>query len=67
MFADTPSLLDASAINDWDIRNVQYTPGSTTLEDGNCFYGMFIRASVHPEFTKRTGTWNSEMTFIPSE
>ena len=45
---------DASAINDWDISNV------TNFGD------MFGGCSSHPEFTKRTGTWDKYGTFTPT-
>ena len=54
MFEGCTSLVDASAINDWEIKNV------TT------FNRMFYRAPSHPSFTKRSGTWNSSGTFVPS-
>ena len=53
MFADNASLSDASAINDWNISSV------------TDFGQMFAGTPVHPEFTKRTGTWESDGTFTP--
>ena len=53
MFFDNSLLEDASAINDWNITNVTN------------FNNMFNNVSVHPEFSKREGTWNNG-TFIPS-
>ena len=53
-FEEVTSLEDASAINDWNI-----SPTAT-------FMNMFYKTSVHPEFTKVTGTWNSAGTFTPS-
>ena len=53
MFADNASLSDASAINDWNISSV------------TDFGQMFDRTPVHPEFTVRTGTWDTNGTFTP--
>ena len=54
MFWDNVSLTDASAINNWNINaNINFTY-------------MFINAPVHPEFTKVSGTWDSEGTFTPN-
>ena len=58
MFGRIEGLEDASGINDWDISAVTN------------FNGMFnLNGSlnpVHPEFTKRTGTWNNAGTFVPN-
>lgn len=54
MFNDCNQLSDASAINDWDITNVEN------------FNYMFIHCPSHPEFTKRSGTWDSNGTFTPT-
>ena len=51
MFSSCYKLIDASGINDWNIINV------------NDFTSMFSGCSVHPEFTKVTGTWNDNGTF----
>ncbi len=48
------SLVDASAINDWNIR-------SDAL-----FNYMFNKTPVHPTFTKYSGTWDSHGSFIPN-
>ena len=64
MFADSVSLTDASAINGWDIRNVIPDTSGGTSDIG--FNKMFAGSPVHPTFTLRTGTWNSNGTFIPS-
>ena len=53
MFYESNHLEDVSSINDWDISNV------TDFRD------MFWRVSMHPEFSKRVGTW-SDGTFTPS-
>ena len=54
MFCDNTSLVDASAINDWNINaNIGFT-------------AMFNNAPVHPEFTQVSGIWSSDGTFIPS-
>ena len=53
-FSACSSLEDASGINNWDISNV------------TDFTTMFYQTPVHPEFTKRAGTWNNKGTFIPS-
>ena len=53
MFSECTSLTDASAINDWEIGNVE------------SFNGMFYETPSHPNFTKRSGTWD-EGTFVPS-
>ena len=65
MFADSVSLTDASAINGWNIRNVVLGTGAESVDEG--FNHMFVGAPVHPTFTLRLGTWNSNGTFIPSE
>ena len=54
MFWDCDKLIDASGINDWNIINV------------NNFTSMFSGCSVHPEFTKVTGTWDNSGTFTPT-
>ncbi len=54
MFSDNFALTDASAINNWNINS------------GINFEGMFYHDTVHPEFTKVTGTWDSEGTFTPT-
>ena len=62
MFYGCRKLQDASGINNWDIGNVTN------------FTGMFFDCSsyehptgLHPEFTKRPGTWDDDYgTFIPS-
>ena len=53
MFSDCLKLQNASAINDWNIANVSN------------FSRMFYHCPVHPEFTKCSGTWDSEGTFYP--
>ena len=54
MFSSCYKLIDASGINDWNIINV------------NNFTSMFSGCSVHPEFTKVTGTWDNSGTFTPT-
>lgn len=54
MFNSFGSLTDSSPINDWNISS------STN------FTKMFYNTPSHPEFTKVSGTWNSEGTFTPS-
>lgn len=54
MFSYCDKLIDASGINDWNIINVRN------------FTSMFVRASVHPEFAKVTGTWDDSGTFTPT-
>ena len=53
MFAFCRNLTNSSAINDWDILKVTN------------FTYMFGSCSSHPEFTKRSGTWN-DGTFTPT-
>ena len=53
-FDGCTSLSDASGINDWDINMVTN------------FNKIFRNAPVHPEFTKRAGTWDANGTFTPS-
>ena len=54
MFADNYSLTDASAINNWNVNSsIDFTQ-------------MFYHDTVHPEFTKVSGTWDSEGTFTPN-
>lgn len=64
MFAHSVSLTDASAINGWNITGVIPSTGEETDSEG--FNRMFYRSPVHPTFTLRSGTWNSEGTFTPS-
>ena len=54
MFFENVSLTDASAINNWNIKS--------SID----FTGMFGHDSVHPEFTKVTGTWDENGTFTPN-
>ncbi len=76
MFKHVP-ISNASALNNWDINKVKATAGSS-VSSTNKFYQMFCRTiedsayyiecnatSVHPEFTKRPGVWNTQGTFIP--
>lgn len=51
MFDSCTGLTDASAINDWDITNVLI------------FTGMFNNLSIHPDFTKVSGVWESDGSF----
>ena len=56
MFNETTGLSDPSAINNWNINNVSANGG---------FDQMFYNSPSHPNFTRRSGTWN-DGTFIPS-
>ena len=51
MFTEYKQLTDASAIDNWDVRNVTY------------FTHMFQQSATHPNFTKVNGTWSSDGTF----
>ncbi len=54
MFYDNASLVDASAINDWNINaNIVFTE-------------MFNNSSVYPNFTRVVGTWSENGTFTPT-
>ncbi len=54
MFSGCTALEDASGINGWSInRNAN-------------FNNMFYDTPVYPDFTKVTGTWNNEGTFVPN-
>ena len=54
MFQDNVSLVDASAINNWNINSsIDFTK-------------MFYHDSVHPVFTKVSGTWDENGTFTPN-
>ena len=64
MFADSVSLTDASAINNWDIRNVVPSTGSEDDDEG--FNKMFSNSFTYPTFTLRPGTWTASGTFIPT-
>ena len=69
MFSGHPehqmALTDASAINDWDITKVSAKiPHGVSTYSG--FELMFWYCNVHPEFTKRTGTWDAFNTFTPT-
>ena len=54
MFYGCTNLQDASGINDWDIRKVTN------------FTNMFRNVPSHPEFTKVSGSWDSNGTFTPN-
>ena len=54
MFSNTTELQDASAINNWNIK-----------ANAN-FNKMFNSSPTHPEFTKVSGTWNNNGTFVPN-
>jgi len=54
MFQRCSSLNDASGINDWDINSTAN------------FMGMFCNTPSHPEFTKVSGSWDSNGTFTPN-
>ena len=54
MFGFCSNLQDASAINNWDINaDIDFT-------------NMFKNTTVHPIFTKVSGTWDSEGSFTPN-
>ena len=53
MFQGNP-ITDASGINNWNITKV------------TSFNSMFSGCPTHPEFTKVTGTWDSDGTFTPT-
>lgn len=59
------ALTDASAINDWDITKVS-TKISYVTHTYSGFEQMFCDCNVHPDFTKRTGTWDVFGTFTPT-
>ena len=54
MFSGAKNLTDASGINDWNIKR-----------DCN-FTSLFSYCSIHPNFTKITGTWDENGTFTPN-
>lgn len=54
MFSNTTGLQDASAINNWNIK-----------ANAN-FNKKFNSSPTHPEFTKVSGTWNNNATFVPN-
>ena len=54
MFSGDTAIISADALNDWNIANV------------NSFQNMFENVPVHPTFTNRAGTWDSNGTFTPS-
>ena len=53
-FSGCTNLTDASGINGWNIKSTAN------------FTNMFYNTPVHPTFTRVSGTWNSEGTFVPS-
>lgn len=54
MFSGCTSLTNSSPINNWNIN-----PSAD-------FKNMFYNTPSHPEFTKVSGTWDSEGTFTPA-
>jgi hypothetical protein len=64
MFYRAYDLTNADGANNWDIRAVVANAGSTS--DSSYFYQMFYSVPSHPSFIRRSGTWNSEGTFIPN-
>lgn len=63
MFESCTALTNASGINGWNITAVD-----RTLLDGvsmNGFYMMFYGCRVKPSFTKLSGRWHSDGSFIP--
>ena len=61
MFELCMFLTDVSAINGWNISAVTYTANTSS---GNGFYYMFYNCNVHPTFANRTGTWDSNNSFV---
>ena len=78
IFTDIPTLVDASPIYIWDIRNISNnipckTSDSLNVSSSadyvNCFYQMFGGSTPKtnlPIFTSRPGTWDSSGTYIPN-
>jgi len=66
-FNGCTGLTSATAINNWNIIAVPYTANT---EAGNGFWYMFYGCTVHPTFSKRSGTWpkvnNKFASFVPS-
>ena len=54
MFEQNVNLTDASAINDWNITGV------------TSFLKMFRDTPIKPEFSKVSGSWDSNGTFVPN-
>ena len=54
MFANCVKLTNTVGINSWDISKVA------------TFAKMFGNCPSHPEFTNRSGTWDSRGTFTPT-
>ena len=54
MFQSCPNLLDASALNDWNIKSTA------------SFTNMFKNTPTHPTFSLVNGTWDSNGTFTPT-
>ena len=61
-FEDDTNLTAVTGINNWDVRSVMYT--ANTLED-NGFYYMFARVPNTPTFSKRSGTWQTNGSYVP--
>ena len=71
MFSYADALTNTSGADNWDIRNVTAIAGSSSSSSNN-FYRIFYHAGsssspYHPNFTKRSGTWNGDGTFIPDD
>lgn len=63
-FYNLNNLEDASGINNWDISNVTEFAYIFTIQETP--FTLPLLNPVHPEFTKRPGTWNNGGTFIPN-
>ena len=63
LFYYASALTDATAVNDWDVRKVTVVANE---DSGKGFGRMFGNVSVHPVFSLRAGSWNSNGTFTPS-
>ena len=69
MFKDT-KISNFSVCNDWDVTNVKWSinDNDKDLPGNNGFYWMCNNtlSNSHPQFSRRTGSWDSEGTFISS-
>ena len=64
MFGRIEGLEDASGINDWDITNVENFNMMFNVRTDQQY--VYVLNPVHPEFTKRAGTWSDDGTFVPN-
>ncbi|MBR3236765.1 BspA family leucine-rich repeat surface protein [Candidatus Saccharibacteria bacterium] len=72
MFSDAYSLTNTNGANDWDIKNVKATTGETDWSNNRFNYMFYFAGNsgtseYHPTFTKRSGTWDDNGTFIPDD